>query len=85
MDSPPLPRDFADEVEAALRETTVRLSGDRRRLAALQELAAVCRRLAAELGRPVSVFDVMRTAHSDDERARRHELIETLRARPPET
>ena len=75
----PLPRDFLEEVEGALRETSTQLSGDRRRLAALEELAAVCRRLGRELGRPVSVFDVLRSATTDAERGRRHALVATLR------
>ena len=81
---PQLPRDFREEVEAALRETTAQISGDERRLAALQELAALCRRLAHELARPVSVFDVVRTATSDAERCRRRGLIRVLRSRPPD-
>jgi len=76
---PPLPRDFLEEVEDALRETSTQLSGDRRRLAALEELAALCRRLGRELGRPVSVFDVLRTAASDGERSRRRALVTELR------
>jgi hypothetical protein len=43
-------------------------------------LAAVCRRLERDLGRPVSVFDVVRTATYDAERARRHVLIRTRKA-----
>ena len=75
----PLPRDFLEEVEAALRDAATQLSGDRRRLAALRELAAVCRRLGDDLGRPVSVFDVLRSAATDAERGRRHALVATLR------
>ena len=76
---PPLPRDFLEEVESALRETATQLSGGRQRLVALEELASVCRRLGRELGRPVSVFDVLRSAASDTERRRRHALVATLR------
>jgi hypothetical protein len=76
-----MPRDFLEEVESALREAASRLSGDRRRLAALEELAALCRRIGHDLGRPVSVFDVLRTAASDTERTRRHALVATLRGR----
>jgi len=76
---PPLPRDFLEEVEGALRETAAQISGDHRRLAALEELAAVCRQLGRDLGRPVSVFDVVQGATNDAERRRRHTLISTLR------
>jgi|KBSMisStaDraftv2_1062788.scaffolds.fasta_scaffold168186_3 hypothetical protein len=76
---PPLPRDFLEEVEAALRETATQLSGGGQRLVALEELALVCRRLGRELGRPVSVFDVLRSAGSDAERRRRHALVAMLR------
>jgi len=76
---PPLPRDFLEEVEAALRETAAQLSGGGQRLVALEELALVCRRLGRELGRPVSVFDVLRSAGSDAERRRRHALVAMLR------
>jgi len=80
MRQPPhLPRDFLEEVEAALSETAAQISGDHRRFAALEELVGVCRQLRRDLGRPVNVFDVMRTAQGDAERQRRHELICTLR------
>jgi hypothetical protein len=76
-----LPRDFLEEVEAALRETSAQISVDYRRLAALEELAALCRQLGRDLGGPVSVFDVVRGATTDLERERRHALVRMLRAR----
>jgi hypothetical protein len=48
-------------------------------MAALQELRELVLGLVAELGRPVTVFDVMRTAHEDAECRRRAELIRELR------
>ncbi len=76
---PPLPSDFLEEVEAALRETARQISGDHRRLAALEELAALCRQLRRDLGRPLSVFDVIRSAGGGSERQRRHTLVRELR------
>lgn len=82
MPQPPrLPRDFLEEVETALRETSAQISVDHRRLAALEELATLCRQLGRDLGRPVSVFDVVRGATTELERQRRHALVRTLRAR----
>jgi hypothetical protein len=78
---PHLPRDLLDEVEAALRETAAELAGRHRRLAALEELAALCRQLREELGRGVDVFDLVRGATSDPERRRRHDLVSVLRTR----
>jgi hypothetical protein len=76
---PSLPTDFLDEVETALRETARQLSGDHRRLATLEELAALCRQLRRDLGRPVSVFDLIRAAGGEGERQRRQTLVRELR------
>lgn len=78
QEPPPLPSDFLEEVEAALRETAKQISGDHRRLATLEELAALCRQLRRDLGRPLSVFDVIRSA-GGRERQRRHTLVRELR------
>jgi hypothetical protein len=76
---PSLPSDFLEEVEVALRETTKQISGDHRRLATLEELAALCRQLQRDLGRPLSVFDVIGSAGGGRERQRRRTLVRELR------
>jgi hypothetical protein len=73
-----LPRDFLDEVERELRDARRNLTVDGGRVAALQELRRLVLGLVAELGRPVTVFDVVRTAKEDAERARRAGLVREL-------
>ena len=81
MTSPPhLPRNFLDEVESALEETRTGLEGQRARLAALEDLHLIARSLSFELGRPVTVFDVVRTAASSRERAWRQQLLSVMRS-----
>lgn len=74
-----LPRDFLDEVETELRDARRRLTQNRDRLAALEDLLRVAVAVAAELGRPITVFDLIRSAHERAERARRAELVRHLR------
>ena len=74
-----LPRDFLDEVETELRDARRSLGQNRDRLAALEELRSVAVAVAHELDRPITVFDVIRSAHERAERARRAQLVRQLR------
>jgi hypothetical protein len=78
--SPELPHNFVDEVELALEEARRALAAHSVRVAALEELHTIGRRVSFELGRPVTVFDVVRQAGDGRERERRRTLIHTLRA-----
>jgi hypothetical protein len=81
MSQPPsMPRNFLDEIETALREARESLDASRERIAALDELHTISLRLSFELDRPVTVFDVVRSARDDEDRARRRRLVHTLRA-----
>ncbi len=75
----PLPRNFLDEVETELRVEQHRLSRNRDRLEALEELHGLALVLAAELERPVTVFDLIRSASQRNERDRRVALVRRLR------
>ena len=68
-----LPPDFLGEIEAEL-------AGWHGRVAGLEQLYDVAAALSLELGRPASVFDVIRSAPDPRERARRRELIRAMRA-----
>jgi hypothetical protein len=63
-----------------LQEVRIRVHADHERLAALDELHTLGRRLSFELGRAVTVFDVIRTAGDTGERERRQALVRSLRA-----
>lgn len=76
---PQLPRNFLEEVESALEETRTTLEAQHGRLAALEELHTIARSLSFELGRPVTVFDVVRIADTSRERARRQRLLSIMR------
>ena len=77
----PLPRDFLDEVETELQSARHALVADAVRIGALEELRQVADAVATHLGRPVSVFDVVRSPSSRAERARRASLVRLLRQR----
>jgi hypothetical protein len=62
-----------------LEEVTRELRGDRERIAALEELERLTVELAAQLRRPVTVFDVVRAAPDVHERERRLALVRVLR------
>lgn len=64
--------DFLEEVSRELR-------GDRERIAALEELERLTVELAAQLRRPVTVFDVVQAARDGHERERRLALVRVLR------
>ena len=73
------PQDFRDEVARELRACHRELAGDRARLSALEELERLTLELAAELRRPPTVFDVVRSAPTAAERERRRALVQSLR------
>ena len=54
--------DFHEEVARELEASYAELAGDRARVAALEELERLSLELAAELRRPLTVFDVIRAA-----------------------
>src|SRR5690242_7794993 len=71
--------DFHDEVARELQASYAELAGGRARVEALEELERLSLELAAELRRPLTVFDVIRAAPDAGERARRMELVQVLR------
>ena len=73
------PHDFRDEVVRELEASYRELADDRERIAALEELERLSIELAAELRRPLTVFDVIRAAPDAGERARRMALVRELR------
>jgi hypothetical protein len=79
-----LPRDFLDEVENELDRARASLSDDRDRVRALRELRRLAVALAAELRRPITVFDLVRSAVDREERERRVELVRSLRSSSPD-
>ena len=74
-----MPRDFLDEVRLELEDARRDMSRNNDRIADLEGLLVVVQGVAAELDRPITVFDVIRTAESRQERARRLELVRSLR------
>lgn len=74
-----LPRDFLDEVETELREAHRELVQNRERTEALEELRRVALAVAAQLDRPITVFDVIRSTPDWIERDRRALLVRQLR------
>lgn len=80
-----LPRDFLDEVETELREAQRELVQNRERTEALEELRRVALAVSAELDRPITVFDVIRSTRDWIERERRVSLVRQLRVRKRET
>ena len=75
-----LPRDLLDEVERELRETRRSLHRDSLRLASLEQLRAISLSTRDALRRPITVFDLVRLASHEAERARRVHLIRTMRS-----
>ncbi len=74
------PHDFLDEVARELRATYRNLAGDRERVTALEELERLTIDLAAQLRRPLTVFDVVRATPDMKERERRLALVRALRS-----
>ena len=73
------PKDFLDEVRIELQQARRGMSRSSRRIADLESLLAVATGVAAELERPITVFDVIRSAPQRAERERRAELVRQLR------
>jgi hypothetical protein len=61
-----LPRDFLDEVETELARARRTVEHDAAHVAALDELRRAAATTALRLGRPVTVFDVVRSAPDRD-------------------
>jgi hypothetical protein len=77
---------FLDEIETELAAAARRsFSRDRTRTAALEELHRLARAVTHELGRPITVFDFIRSAATRDEREHRLALVRRLRSGTPET
>jgi hypothetical protein len=74
-----LPTDFLDEVETELREARRNLEQNCARLVALEGLLEIALRLTADLRRPITVFDLVRSATDRAERERRVQLVRELR------
>lgn len=75
-----LPRDFLDEIGIELAAGRRSITRDRTRTAALEELQRLVRTVTDELGRPITVFDFIRSAAARDERERRLELVRHMRS-----
>jgi hypothetical protein len=81
MATPPdLPHNFIEEVERALEEARNVLAEQSVRVTALEELHMIGRRVSFEVGRPITVFDIVRQAGDGREQERRRTLIQQLRA-----
>ena len=79
-----LPRDFVAEVEGELSDARGQLECDRLRVVALEELRGIATTVAAELARPVTVADVIRSARDPRERERRARLVRLMREPSPD-
>jgi hypothetical protein len=78
-----LPRDFLEEIEIELAAARRSFTRDCTRTTALEELERLARTATHELGRPITVFDFIRSAATRDERERRLALARQLRAEIP--
>ncbi len=79
-----LPRDFLDEIETELAAARRSVTRDRTRTAALNELRQLALAATNQLGRPITVFDFIRSAAARDERERRLALVRRLRSNTAE-
>ena len=75
-----LPRDFLDEIETELAATRRNITRDCTRTAALEELHRLARAATNELGRPITVFEFIRSAAARAERERRLALVRRMRS-----
>ena len=80
----PLPRDFLDEIEIELAATRRSFTRDCTHAATLEELQRLARAVTDELGRPITVFDFVRSAATRQERERRLALVRHMRSDRPE-
>jgi len=79
-----LPRDFLDEIETELAAARRSITRDCTRTAALEELHRLARAATHELGRPITIFDFIRSAAAHNERERRLALVRRMRSDIPE-
>jgi len=77
-----LPRDFLDEIEIELAAARRNFTRDGTRAAALEELHRLAHAVTHELGRPVTVFDFIRSAATHHDRERWLLLVRELRSAP---
>ena len=75
-----LPRDFLDEIEMELAAARRSFTRDCTRTTALEELQRLARTATHEFGRPITVFDFIRSAAAHDERERRLALVRHMRS-----
>ena len=75
-----LPGDFLDELAYELEASGQQARGQAERLAILSELHRVATAVARQLGRPVTVVDIIESADDDSERDRLTALVNRLRA-----
>jgi hypothetical protein len=78
-----LPRDFLDEIEIELAAARRSVTRDCTHTAALEELHRLARAVTHELGRPITVFDFIRSAVARGERERRLALVRRMRSDIP--
>jgi hypothetical protein len=71
-----LPRDFVAEVDGELDDARRHLERDRHRVVALEELRRIATAVAADLVRPVTVADVIRSARDPGERE--HDRLDAI-------
>ena len=79
-----LPRDFLDEIEIELAAARRSITRDRTRTAVLEELHQLAHAATHEFGRPITVFDFIRSAAAHSERERRLALVRRMRSDTPE-
>ena len=75
-----LPRDFVNEVEVELDAARRSFAHDRARTAALKELHRIALAVNRDFGRPITVFDFVRSASTLRERERRLTLVRHMRS-----
>jgi hypothetical protein len=75
-----LPRDLSTEITAELIVARIRVARSEERVAALESLLETVWSLEGELGRPVTVLDVL-SGGDPGELARRLRLVRSLRER----
>jgi hypothetical protein len=75
-----LPRDLLNEIEIELAAQRRTFTRDLTRTAALEDLYRLALAATNELGRPITVFDFIRSAATDAERARRIGLVRQMRS-----
>lgn len=75
-----LPGDFLDELAYELDASEQQARQQAERLAILSELHHVATAVARQLGRPVTVLDIIESAADDSERDRLTALVNRLRA-----